>query len=788
MTDVQSIYNILLGRKYQERLFSNLGKTKREGREMITTCPFCEGHRFSYSMDKPLWQCWSCGKKGDWLRYIMIQEGLTFWDALLQLAKEAGVEVNQADEDRYLKYTKKADILERAQEIFRETLFQPEGETVLQYLLNRGYKESDIKAMGLGAYVDQEKLKIQLVKEGYSTQEIKDSGLLTTGLGGEYPMVVLFKDRGGRAIGMAGRSLLDKEELDAKGLKKYKYALGSSIGQGLPGYESARGSYKVIIVEGLLDAVLLSSQGEPVVAMGGTSLSAEKLRALEEAGTEEIILALDKDEVGQTATERISRELMREVKLRPYVLTMPEGYKDPDELVRDKGIEAFRELVDKAERASGWLARRIVSKHDINTARGMDQALSEALSYSAEIKDFINKKSFMQELTGATGLSLEDMSVRQSMYEEETSRIEKEKILQDALKKVEIKNREHDFHGAEKLLNQALSVIKENKKETSWDQYQNSSMGEWKDNLLNMPDGYKTGFGALDKYTSIPSGAMTIIAGRPGHGKTTFLLNLLCNMMREYEDKEFYFFTYEMSATIIQLNLLMIMAGKVLGDGSFSQREYKKYLREKEGTDRDIDKAIKELDGWMTSGRLKIIDSMVYAEELTRRMDGLKGRPVGGIFIDYIQKIYSEEQRTEPRYVTIQRVSSIISKKAVEIEAPIILGAQFNRDGIGRAGIKLSNIRECGDIEQDAHLVLGIYNPTVDEMDDKGAGADFTDYRDLENKTMEVYALKQRNGEPQRMAELHFNMPIYKLKDTKKWEEEQKGKQKQEAKKQGSLY
>lgn len=173
MTDVQSIYNILLGRKYQERLFSNLGKTKREGREMITTCPFCKGHRFSYSMNKPLWQCWSCGEHGDWLQYIMMQEGLTFKDALLQLAKEAGVEISQADEDRYLKYTKKADILERAQEIFRETLFQPEGETVLQYLLNRGYKESDIKAMGLGAYVDQEKLKIQLVKEGYSTQEIK---------------------------------------------------------------------------------------------------------------------------------------------------------------------------------------------------------------------------------------------------------------------------------------------------------------------------------------------------------------------------------------------------------------------------------------------------------------------------------------------------------------------------------------------------------------------------------------------------------------------------------------
>lgn len=778
MTDVQSIYNILLGRKYQERLFSNLGKTKREGREMITPCPFCEGHRFSYSMDKPLWQCWSCGKKGDWLRYIMIQEGLTFWDALLQLAKEAGVEVNQADEDRYLKYTKKADILERAQEIFRETLFQPEGETVLQYLLNRGYKESDIKAMGLGAYVDQEKLKIQLVKEGYSTQEIKDSGLLTTGLGGEYPMVVLFKDRGGRAIGMAGRSLLDKEELDAKGLKKYKYALGSSIGQGLPGYESARGSYKVIIVEGLLDAVLLSSQGEPVVAMGGTSLSAEKLRALEEAGTEEIILALDKDEVGQTATERISRELMREVKLRPYVLTMPEGYKDPDELVRDKGIEAFRELVDKAERASGWLARRIVSKHDINTARGMDQALSEALSYSAEIKDFINKKSFMQELTGATGLSLEDMSVRRSMYEEETSRIEKEKILHDALKKVEIKTREHDFHGAENLLNQALSAIKENKKETSWDAHRTPSMEEWIDTISNDPEGYKTGYDSLDDKLSIMPGAISIIAGRPGQGKTSLLLNLLCNMMRKYKEKEFYFFTYEMSWKNIQLDLLMIMAGKTLGDGSFCQGAYRNYLQEKRGTDPVIDRAIKEMEEIISSGRLKIIDERVPVEELTRRMSGLTGRPVGAIFIDYIQKIPVKEAKPGQRYLEIKEVSAQLLDQAISLNVPMILGAQFNRPAGGGA-IRLENLRESGDIEQDAHLVLGLYNPTVDTRDDEGG-----DYNGWEKDfkkavDLEVHILKQRDGVSGRKTVLSFNMPILKIKDKQK---------KQESPSQGSLY
>ena len=77
MTDIQNIYSILLARDYQETLFSSLtGQRKREGREIRVDCPLCgsEGN-FSYSTQKPLWHCWSCGAGGDWLDFMEKVEG-----------------------------------------------------------------------------------------------------------------------------------------------------------------------------------------------------------------------------------------------------------------------------------------------------------------------------------------------------------------------------------------------------------------------------------------------------------------------------------------------------------------------------------------------------------------------------------------------------------------------------------------------------------------------------------------------------------------------------------------
>jgi len=289
------------------------------------------------------------------------------------------------------------------------------------------------------------------------------------------------------------------------------------------------------------------------------------------------------------------------------------------------------------------------------------------------------------------------------------------------------------------------------------------------DLLSNEPEGYKTGFDTLDSKVRIKPGGISIVAGRPGQGKTSLLLNMLCNMMRLYQDKEFYFFTYEMGWKDLQLDLLMIMAGKVLGDGSFCQGAYRDYLRDEIRADSDINKALKEMESLLASGRLRLIDERVPAEELTRRMRGLAGRPIGGIFIDYIQRI-PVDNRAGQRYLEIKEVSAQLLDQAIALEAPVIMGAQLGRPNKGQGEssiIKLSNLRESGDIEQDAHLVLGLYNKTVDERDQAGAEEDI--WKDDIKKAvdLEVHILKNRNGVAGRKCILEFNMPILKIQDKK---------------------
>ena len=353
MADIQNIYSILLARGYQDELFSDLGRHKREGQETLTDCPLCgKPDKFSYNSRKPVWKCWKCEKSGDWIDYLEKAKGYSFMMALQELAQAAGVQLSPQSQQAYQVYTKKADILEAAQTYFQDILQSPASDTeVFDYLADRGYLLADIHDMELGAYKDRQALQDYLQQEGYTLQEIKDSGLLTKGFGEDYQLTLLWRDAAGRAIGIVGRAIMPEDELKAKGLPKYKYSYGMKKDEGLIGFSSVRGSEELVLLEGVLDALYLNFKGFKSVAVGGTSLSTSQLQALEAVGTKELLMALDMDEPGQRATEKLLRRLAK-TSMRAYVVSLPAGYKDADELVRKAGAEAFQDAL--REELPGW--------------------------------------------------------------------------------------------------------------------------------------------------------------------------------------------------------------------------------------------------------------------------------------------------------------------------------------------------------------------------------------------------------------------------------------------------
>jgi replicative DNA helicase len=141
---------------------------------------------------------------------------------------------------------------------------------------------------------------------------------------------------------------------------------------------------------------------------------------------------------------------------------------------------------------------------------------------------------------------------------------------------------------------------------------------------------------------------------------------------------------------------------------------------------------------------------------------------VGAVFIDYIQKIPLQNPTGGQRYQEIKRVSELLLEQAKTLDLPIIMGAQLTRpaskDKTSKADrvVRLENLRESGDIEQDANLVLGLYNDSVVKMEeeDKEVTAREVD--------LEVHILKNRAGIAGKKVTLTFERPVLRIKDKDK--------------------
>jgi DNA primase len=146
--------------------------------------------------------------------------------------------------------------------------------------------------------------------------------------------------------------------------------------------EARRARY-AIIVEGYLDAIALYQAGiKNVAATLGTALTSEHLMVLKRYANEAVLI-FDSDEAGGRAAER-TLPLFGEGKVYARAATLPEG-EDPDSFIRKKGSVEFLKIIEDAKDIFDFCLDRIYKRHDLNTAKGVTEALDEA-SYVASIK------------------------------------------------------------------------------------------------------------------------------------------------------------------------------------------------------------------------------------------------------------------------------------------------------------------------------------------------------------------------------------------------------------------
>jgi DNA primase catalytic core len=721
-------------------------------------CPKCQskGAAYVYSNGKQI----ICNRKEKCANtmslwdYVQSRENLTRKETLERLATIAHLTLPRISDEAFLKMSKdmeRAQLLDLTMSFFVNKLWSREGEHVRNYLEARGYSGEEIKKMGIGFNPSYNETLAYLRSQGYEDSTVLDT-IKYLKSRDQYPLVFPFRDFSGRSCDLWGRII-------SKSVEGAKYKPYTEASKSTPFcLDLARGAKEIILVEGFLDALIALAKGcGGVVALGGSSPSESQIEALVKAGTKRVFIALDNDNAGIEGTEKSIKLLIRE-EFECYVVSLPAGYKDPDEFIVKNGIDNFVGLLKDAQSSPKWLAKRITEKHDIKTDAGRRLAIKEILEWHERMSSSLDKHDLLNLACGI--LDIPKDLLKLSL--EDTCNGENAKKFKSECELFFKQGAQFLDEGNLEALDKLIKTSKPDLTGLSTPYIiQPYTLQKLERDLKESKEGLKTGYTELDAMLRIPHEAITLVGGRPSHGKTTLLLNLLLNVVKNYPDRHFYFFSYEETCQQIALKILNILSGEVFSETS-NLLQLEGYLKSGANSRKSVEDAKRLYHELITSGRLNIVGDPYYVHELSSQIAFLKAKgSLGAIFIDYIQKV-KNKTKFSSRQLELQNTSEVILETAKSCSVPIILGAQLGRDRDSRDKVKLDNLRESGDLEQDANLVLGLFNPVMEKALDESN--QLVASRVVE---LQVTPLKNRNGLVNKTVSLEFDRPTLTIKDKK---------------------
>ncbi len=389
-------------------------RLERRGNSLVGLCPFHQERSPSFNVvpHKAMYHCFGCGNGGDVFKFLMLVEGLSFVEAVKELALAANIEIPERDltPDERRALAQRAslyDVLEAAAQFYESTLWtRPEGQRGREYLDKRAMPEGLRKKARMGfAPAGRAPATDALRSKGISERQLLEVGLLraSNSGGGTYEMFrerVLFpiRDERARVIGFGGR-LLEGDGPKYVNTPETRLYEKSKV---LYGLEMARNAIqqrdRVIVVEGYFDVLAMHDAGfSETVATCGTALTPDHLEKLRRLTTNVIVL-LDADEAGSRAAEKVLPMLLA-AKITPWRLQLP-GAKDPDELVRTEGVEAMKKAIERKEPLLDWVIGRRIDRagaHAMSRERvlnelapmlkGLPQALASAVAAQLHLSE-----------------------------------------------------------------------------------------------------------------------------------------------------------------------------------------------------------------------------------------------------------------------------------------------------------------------------------------------------------------------------------------------------------------
>ena len=430
MIDKPTIARIMDSTKIEE-VVSEFVTLKKRGINYIGLCPFHNDSHpsFSVSPTRGICHCFTCGKGGNAINFLMELEQMSYPDALRWLAKKYNIEIQEREmtsEEKQRESERESMFIvnEWAAKYFQDILQNDvDGRAIgMQYFRSRGFRDDIIRKFQLGFALPQRTaLFDEAVKKGYNPKYLTATGLCfkvdkdeAGNKSGQDQYLDRFSGRAifpwtsvsGKIVAFGGR-VLDSR---TKGVnQKYVNSPDSEIyhkERELYGLYQAKKSIAkedcVYMVEGYTDVISMHQCGiENVVANSGTALSIHQIRLLHRF-TSNIVLLYDGDAAGVHAALR-GTDMLLEEEMNVKVLLLPDG-NDPDSFARNHTAEDFRKYIEDHQ-VDFIQFKTDISLRGVTDPVKRSQAINSIVESISKIKNQITRAAYITDCAHRLGVN-----------------------------------------------------------------------------------------------------------------------------------------------------------------------------------------------------------------------------------------------------------------------------------------------------------------------------------------------------------------------------------------------
>lgn len=430
MIDRPTIAKIMDATKIEE-VVSEFVTLKKRGINYVGLCPFHNDSNpsFSVSPTRGICHCFTCGKGGNAINFLMELEQMTYPDALRWLAKKYKIEIQEREltnEEKQRESERESMFIvnDWAAKYFQDILLHDvDGIAIgMAYFRGRGFRDDIIRKFQLGFALPKRTALAEAAKAaGYNPKYLVDTGLCfkvdkdeTGNKSGEDKILDRFSGRAifpwfsvsGKVVAFGGR-VLDSR---TKGVsQKYVNSPDSVIYHkerelyGL--YQAKKAIAKedcVFMVEGYTDVISMHQCGiENVVANSGTALSVHQIRLLHRF-TSNIVLLYDGDNAGIHAALR-GTDMLLEEEMNVKVLFLPDG-NDPDSFARSHSAEEFRRYIQENQTDFIQFKTDILLRGVTDPVK-RSQAINSIVESISKIKNQITRASYITDCSHRLGVN-----------------------------------------------------------------------------------------------------------------------------------------------------------------------------------------------------------------------------------------------------------------------------------------------------------------------------------------------------------------------------------------------